>query len=236
MSCINIYQALQAIDKLQGSENWASWQLLVWANARALRLSAHLDGSAQGKNPLMPHAREAHAQAESCTRVLILGSIAPELLSRLCELGLRDCDDASAADLMTWLYATVSAREVTKTAYVDLAKLMRIHRKDFPSMDAYGKEGLNLWTRIRHYWPNSANAIAVTAILEGMKQYNEHAYLGWKYLIVSRKGQIPQQDMFDLVAALRDCSGAESTVDGHRVADTCSVEDESIYSQPSIKG
>jgi hypothetical protein len=236
MSSINTYQALQAINKLQGSENWASWQLLIRANANALRLSAHLDGSAQSKSPLMPRAKEAQAQAESCARILILGSIAPELLSRLCELGLQDLADASAADLMRWLYATVSTREVTKAAYDDLAKLMHIDRKDFPSMDAYGKEALNLWAHVRHYWPNSANAIAVTSILEGMKQYNEHAYLGWKYLIASRKGQISQQDMLDLVTALRDHSGTEDAIDEHRTTDTRPVEEESIYSQSSAKG
>lgn len=121
-------------------------------------------------------------------------------------------------------------------AYDDLAKLMRIHRKDFPSMDAYGKEALNLWSRVRHYWPASANVIAATSILEGMKQYNEHAYLGWKYLIVSRKGKIPQEDIFDIVAALRDCNDVENPMEVYRVADTNTTEEDSMYSRSSVKG
>ncbi|KAH8122024.1 hypothetical protein FP744_10003253 [Trichoderma asperellum] len=233
---ISTFQALQAIDKLQGSEDWPSWQLLVRASASALRLSAHLDGSAQHKSPLLPRAREAHAQAESCARILILGSISPELRSRLCELSLRDYDESPAVDLMSWLYATVSSREATEMAYDDLAKPMRIHRKDFPSMDAYGKEALNLWSRVRHYWPASANVIAATSILEGMKQYNEHAYLGWKYLIVSRKGKIPQEDVFDIVAALRDCNDVENPMEVYRVADTNTTEEDSMYSRSSVKG
>lgn len=137
---------------------------------------------------------------------------------------------------MSWLHATVSSREATKTAYSDLAKLIRIDRKGFPSMDAYGKEALNLWSRIRYYWPTSANVTAATSILEGMKQYNEHAYLGWKYLIVSRKGKVPQQDLFDIVATLRDCSDVENPVHRYRVADTSTTEEDSMYSRSSIKG
>lgn len=233
------FQALQAIDKLQGSDNWPSWQLLVRASASALRLSAHLDGSAQHKSPLLPRARDAHAHAESCARILILGSISPELRSRLCELGLRDYDESPAVDLMSWLCAVVSSREATtETAYDDLAKLMRIRRKDFASMDAYGKEALNLWSRVRHYWPTSANVIAATSILEGMKQHNEHVYLGWKYLIVSRKGKVPQEDIFDIVAALRDCSEVENPMEVYRVAatDTIGTEQDSMYSRSSVTG
>lgn len=69
-----------------------------------------------------------------------------------------------------------------------------------------------------------------------MKQYNEHAYLGWKYLIVSRKGKVPQQDLFDIVATLRDCSDVENPVHRYRVADTSTTEEDSMYSRSSIKG
>ncbi|KAL7799982.1 hypothetical protein V8C37DRAFT_398229 [Trichoderma ceciliae] len=229
--CIKTYQALQAIDKLRGSESWTCWKLLILANARALRLAAHIDGSAQGKSPLMPRAREAYAKAESCARVLILDSIAPELLLRLCELGLQD--SASAADLMRWLHVMVSTREADTTAHDDLAKLIRIDRKDFPSMDAYGKEALNLWARIRHCWPGCANVIAMTSILEGMKRYNEHAYQGWRHFMVLRKGKVAQQDMFDLVTALRDREDPENAEKEEEGAG--SAKDESIYSQSSSK-
>ncbi|RFU73426.1 hypothetical protein TARUN_8835 [Trichoderma arundinaceum] len=229
MPCIQTYQALQVIDKLRGSENWESWKLLILANARALRIATHIEGSAQDQIPLMPRAREAYAKAESCARILILDSIAPGLLPRLCELGLQD--NASAADLMRWLHIMVSTREADTTAYDDLATLMRIDRKDFPSMDAYGKQALNLWTRIRHFWPTSANVIAVTSILEGMKQYNEHAYQGWKHFMALRKGNIAQQEMFDFVTALRDQKSTQNTESEDE--DVNSAGDESVYSQSS---
>lgn len=230
--CLKTYRALQTIDKLRGIVNWDSWRILVLANARALQLVSHIDGSAQ-KNSLMPRAREAYACAESCARVLILGSIAPELLLWLCELGLQD--NASAADLMKWLHSMVSTREANTTAHEDLAKLMRIDRKDFPSMDAYGKEALNLWARIRHCWPSSSIVIAATSILEGMKQYNEHSYLGWKYFLVMKKGVVTQQDLFDLVAALRERQDTQHTP--NQGADVNSeAGDKSIYSQSSTKG
>ncbi|UKZ82334.1 hypothetical protein TrVFT333_010120 [Trichoderma virens FT-333] len=227
--CLKTYQALQSIDKLRGIVNWESWKLLVMANARALRLASHIDGSAQ-RNPRMPRAREAYASAEACARVLILGSIAPELLLRLCELGLQE--NASASDLMAWLHSMVSTREADVTAHEDLAKLMRIDRKDFPSMDAYGKEALNLWAGIRHCWPSSAILIAATSILEGMKQYNEHAYQGWKRFLVMKKGSVSQQDLLLLVAGLRDRQDTQQTtiesVDANAEAD-----DKSIYSHSS---
>ncbi|KAL7948338.1 hypothetical protein V8C42DRAFT_314143 [Trichoderma barbatum] len=229
--CLKTYQAIQTIDKLRGIVNWDAWKLLVMANARALRLASHIDGSAQ-RSSLMPRAKEAYASAESCARVLILGSIAPELLLRLCELGLREI--ASASDLMQWLHSMVSTREADLIAHEDLAKLMRIDRKDFPSMDAYGKEALNLWARVRHCWPSSAILIAATSILEGMKQYNEHAYLGWKHYLVMKKGMACQQDLLDLVAALRDSQSNQ-----HKEIRSANMnpeaDDKSIYSQPNTE-
>lgn len=234
MPCQKTYQALPAIDKLRGSENWASWKLLIMANARSLSLAAHIEGSAQSS--LLLRGRDAYAKAELCARILILDSIAPELLVRLCDLGLQD--NSSAADLMRWLHNTVITREPDSTVHDDLAKLMRLDRGDFASMDAYGKEALNLWARVKHCWPGSANVVAFTAILEGMKLYNEHAYQGWRQFMHMRKGKVLQQDVFDLVAALRDRIGVADDDD-----DDGDVEEEeagpagseSIYSQSSGK-
>lgn len=126
----------------------------------------------------------------------------------------------------------MSPREAGATAHDDLARLIRIDRTDFPSMDAYGKEALNLWARIRHFWPGSANVVAMTAILEGMKQHNEHAYLGWRHFIVFKRGVISQQHLFDMVAALRDGNGVVGGEDaGEDVAST--GQESSIYSRSS---
>ncbi|PTB67880.1 hypothetical protein BBK36DRAFT_1114330 [Trichoderma citrinoviride] len=221
--CLTTLQALQHIEKLRGYVNYDSWRLLIMANARALGLASHLDGSAR-KSSLIPRAKEAHATAESCARVLILGSIAPNLLPVLLERGLQD--NTSAADLMMWLHSTVSPREATEAAHNDLAKLMRIKRKDFPSMEAYSKEALNLWARISDCWPSSAMVIAAMSILEGMRSYNENAYLGWKHFVIDKKGMLSQQNLLDLAMALRDHQEDRHTSSSIRVMDMIVEEEE----------
>ncbi|KAL6889773.1 hypothetical protein HDV57DRAFT_341632 [Trichoderma longibrachiatum] len=216
-------QALQHIDKLRGYVNYESWRLLIMANARALKLASHLDGSAQ-RSSLRPRAREAHAAAQSCARVLVLGSIAPDLLLVLLERGLQD--NASAADLMAWLHATASPREATEEAHNDLAKLMRVNRKDFPSMEDYTKEALNLWARISDCWPSSAIVIAAISILEGMRPYNEDAYLGWKHFVIEKKGMISQQNLLDLAMALRDRQEDQHSSSSVHVMDMILEEEE----------
>lgn len=231
--CQSTLQALQHIDKLRGYVNYDSWRLLIMANARALKLASHLDGSAK-RSSLRPGAREAHATAESCARVLILGSIAPELLPVLLERGLQD--NTSAADLMMWLHSTASPREAAEEAHNDLAKLMRIDRKDFPSMEAYSKEALNLWARISDCWPNSAMVIAAMSILEGMRPYNENAYLGWKHFVIDTKGMFSQQSLLDLALALRDGPDDQNTSSSFQVMDMISEEEEKTDASQSTTG
>ncbi|KAL7823427.1 hypothetical protein V8C26DRAFT_119110 [Trichoderma gracile] len=231
--CQTTLQALQHIDKLRGYVNYDAWRLLVMAHARALKLASHLDGSAQ-RSSLRPRARESHAIAESCARVLILGSIAPDLLLVLLERGLQD--NTSAADLMMWLHATASPREATEEAHNDLAKLMRIDRKDFPSMEAYTKEALSLWARISDCWPNSAMVIAAMSILEGMRPYNENAYLGWKHFVIEKKGMFSQQNLLDLAMALRDRQGDQHTTSSVQVMDMISEEEEKSEDNQSTTG
>ncbi|KAL6853149.1 hypothetical protein J3F83DRAFT_756372 [Trichoderma novae-zelandiae] len=232
--CLNTLQALENIDKLRGYVNYDSWRLLIMANARALKLDRHLDGSAQ-KSSRIPRVKEAQANSESCARILILGSVAPELLLVLLERGLQD--NTSAADLMMWLHSTVSPREATEEAHNDLAKLMRIDRSDFSSMDAYSKEALNLWARISDCWPSSSMAIAAVSMLEGMRPYNEKAYLGWKHFVVEKRGMFSQQNLFDLAMALRDRQDDQHTPSSVAVMDMISEEEEkSEYSQSSTEG